>query len=277
VSVKTLGRQLGFEVATSKRNLARLTDARNAITIFGDPHGAVYLNGTKIDTSGRIEPMGDTLYLAPGIVSDIEAALQRGRRTPPPPAPAPRRESCGTVVMDAGHGGKDPGAVAAGGLREKDVNLPVTLDIAERLRTAGVKVVLTRRSDRFVELDDRVAITNQTRPDLFVSIHADSSASRLTRGYTVFYPRRHGPGSASHRAGLCIQRRLDRVDPRGRGLKHHPTVNLRVLEKTRYPALLVELGFLSNRDEAALLESISYQSRLAGAISEGILEYLENK
>ena len=92
------------------------------------------------------------------------------------------------VVVDAGHGGKDPGAMGRGGLREKDVNLDVARRLALYLEDHGVDVVMTRRSDVYVPLEDRTAIANRVNPDLFVSIHANSDNLRSLQGAMFLYP-----------------------------------------------------------------------------------------
>jgi len=111
--------------------------------------------------------------------------------TPAPAPPTPRsdaRRRPFKVVLDPGHGGKDPGAIGRGGLREKDVNLDVSRQLALYLEERGVDVVLTRRSDVFVPLEDRTAIANRVKPDLFVSIHANADALRNLQGAMLLYP-----------------------------------------------------------------------------------------
>ena len=91
------------------------------------------------------------------------------------------------VVLDAGHGGHDEGAAGLSGLLEKDLVLDVTLKLAERLRGAGVRVVMTRSADRFLSLEERTAVANDARADLFVSIHANASRSRTPRGIETYF------------------------------------------------------------------------------------------
>jgi len=90
------------------------------------------------------------------------------------------------VVLDPGHGGRDPGAIACNGLFEEDVVLPVALEVRRRLLERGVKVVMTRSDDRFVELDRRAEIADAAGADLFVSIHADWAPSRLANGHIAY-------------------------------------------------------------------------------------------
>ncbi|MBS3820800.1 MAG: N-acetylmuramoyl-L-alanine amidase, partial [Phycisphaerae bacterium] len=200
----------------------------------------------------------------------------------PPPRPTPKpdplsgRRWLGTVVLDAGHGGKDPGAMGAGGDREADIVLGVTREAATMLQHRGIKVLLTRDDDTFVELDDRVSFAGRHRPDLFVSIHVDAAGNTQARGYTVYVPRRAAEDSPSEQAGERIARGLERVVAVSRGVRRHAK-NLRVLEKTSVPAVLVELGFITNAGECRLLLRREYQARLAGALVGGIEAWLKQR
>lgn len=92
------------------------------------------------------------------------------------------------VVIDAGHGGKDPGAISASGLQEKQINLDMAKRVGNYLKARGVTIIFTRTTDTFVELDNRVAITNRAKPDLFVSIHANADNRKDLRGASTYYP-----------------------------------------------------------------------------------------
>ncbi|MFW5914839.1 MAG: N-acetylmuramoyl-L-alanine amidase, partial [Planctomycetota bacterium] len=161
------------------------------------------------------------------------------------PARKSRSDLDGRVVIDAGHGGKDPGAISPNGLREKDINLAVANEVARLLRRDGMDVIRVRDGDTFVELNERAEIANRNEADLFVSIHADSSTNAGARGYTV-YVSRQAPRNA-HRAAESVLSSMGRTGMENRGVR---TADYRVLVKTRCPAVLVELGFLSNRKEA---------------------------
>ena len=102
-----------------------------------------------------------------------------------------------TVVLDPGHGGRDPGATGLGGLREKDVNLRLSLILAKKLRAEGFKVVLTRKDDRYLDLVERTVIAESKHADLFISIHANASRRKGTRGIETYYlDENHGPRGA---------------------------------------------------------------------------------
>ena len=129
---------------------------------------------------------------------------------------------------------------------------------------------MTRTDDYFVELEDRAAIANNIDADLFVSIHADSFPKNTRRGFTVYIA--NGASSSSRRAANAIARSMS-----GTGLNSFgvDTANYHVLTDTRGPAVLVELGYLSNRSEAALLRSTSFQDRLAQTVADGISYYFD--
>ncbi len=272
LSLPDLAHALGMKVLRSNDSLARLSDERRSVTIYRPP-GGVYVNGRPLDDVEGVVVYESHLYVSRRVAKTIRATLQSSPPTPPPIA-APSTKS--VVVLDAGHGGRDPGAVAQSGRREKDIVLAVAMLTAERLRAQGVRVVLTRATDVFVPLDDRAALANRTRPVLFVSIHADASKNRSARGPTVFVPRHDGKASSSHRAGEAIAAALANVASHSRGVRTHEK-NLRVLETTTCPAVLVELGFLTHPAEVALLRQPSYQAKLAGALSEGILHFLSRR
>ena len=174
----------------------------------------------------------------------------------------------GTVVIDPGHGGKDPGARSILGFYEKTVNLSVALEVARLLEQKGLRVKMTRTNDYFVELEDRAAIANDLNADLFVSIHSDSFPKSSRRGYTIYVAR--VASSSSRRAANAIARSMSGTGLNSFGVQ---TAGYHVLTGTRGPAVLVELGYLSNRREAALLRSTSFQNRLAQAVADGICDY----
>ena len=177
----------------------------------------------------------------------------------------------GTIVIDPGHGGKDPGAQIPG-VNEKTINLAVSRAIAKKLSLRGVTVILTRNSDIAVELADRPA--SGARADLFVSIHSDSNPSSAKVGHSVLLPRSGNP--RARLAGQYIDRRMIAAGSPTYTMRTD-TRNLLVLREARCPAVLVELGYLTNRTEASRLVTAAYQEQLAIAIANGIIDYLVNK
>jgi N-acetylmuramoyl-L-alanine amidase len=169
------------------------------------------------------------------------------------------------IVIDPGHGGKDPGAVGPSGLKEAHVNLQVALKVAEKLRKAGVEVKLTRTNDVFVDLQPRCDIANSFNADYFVSIHCNAAGTPQAHGTETYCYKFGGKGEVLAKA---IQAELIAVTGRAdRGVK---TANYYVLRRTNMPAALIELAFISNLEEERLLASVDYQEKCALAIAKGI-------
>ncbi len=218
-----------------------------------------------------------------------------------------------TIIIDPGHGGKDPGAVGRRGLKEKDV----TLDIARRLkrnldRDGRLKVYLTRTRDQFLPLRKRSSFANQKKGDLFISIHANAAYSRRISGFETFYlceavddtaravaarensvlrlessknPQSMGSDlevilwelkytefrTQSRELAQLVQKNLDRrFKMRNRGVKTAPFY---VLRKVDMPSVLVEVGFISNLGDEAMLASKSHREKMAQALAESIISY----
>lgn len=170
------------------------------------------------------------------------------------------------VCIDPGHGGKDPGATTKTGIDEKDIALTVALKVGALL--TGYEIVYTRTEDVYVGLSERALIANQAKADLFVSIHCNSAPSASANGMEVYVHTTRS--AASTRAAHAI---YDRLLPasglRGRGVKAN---DYAVLRETVMPAVLVELGFVSNDGDRAKLISEDWQNRAAEAITSGIME-----
>lgn len=203
------------------------------------------------------------------------------------------REAVGgwpTVVVDAGHGGHDKGAVR-NGLLEKDLALDTALRLERKLRSRGFPVVMTRRDDRFVELTERSAVANRIPRAIFVSVHFNDNASAVGDGVETFYASAKtppaGPGwslvgwlkqkpepppadngfSLARAVQSAVVAELGAVD---RGVKQ---AGFAVVRLTRCPAVLVEGGFINNPARARAIARPEYRERLAGAIAAGITAF----
>jgi N-acetylmuramoyl-L-alanine amidase len=250
----------------------------------------IYVNNNYIAPLGKTKKIEGILNVRASMENEIRGKLtMQAAEKPPIPAeaaPSPKQpvapqqqvtknpwELTGrTIVIDPGHGGKDPGTASAKGFEEKSVNLDVAQQIAQILRDKGHRVIMTRDSDEFIELDERAAVANRVKADIFVSIHADSSAKSSTNGFTV-YVGRSGSWSSSKLAD-AIDNRMAQTGISSNGTKK---ADYRVLTHTRCPAVLVELGYMSNRWEAKQLNNNDMQRRLAQAVAEGITDYLKHK
>jgi N-acetylmuramoyl-L-alanine amidase len=246
------------------------------------------------------------------LVLEFQAApLQARAATPAPQQPAAPEPGPLIVVIDPGHGGADNGAVGPGGTTEKDV----TLSVARKLRaliqnSLGFQVFLTRERDQELSLDERTAIANNYKADLFVSIHANSSRARAAVGSEVYFlsyqasddeSRRvalvegaavvpnSGPSSGSDLALIlwdmaqaehleessALAARIEEelalaTGNEARGVKQAP---FRVLVGAAMPAVLVEVAFISNPEEEKQLASDAYQSRVAVALSRAVSRF----
>ena len=224
-----------------------------------------------------------------------------------PPALAQQSIGIRTVAIDPGHGGDDTGALGANGAKEKDL----TLAIARRAKAAiearlGIRVLLTRDDDRNVPIDERAAIANNNKSDLLISLHASASLRPSTAGAAIFCAEfdkntaqaaaaggtdrvpafgggsrdielvlwdlaqtRHLDQSTTF-AGLLEQQLHDRIPLVERAVDHAP---LRVLESANMPAVLIEMGYLTNADQEKLLIGDAFQNTLVQALYDAILKY----
>jgi N-acetylmuramoyl-L-alanine amidase len=291
--------RLGMKIDKSTSAVARLSTSAHGsrVTIYSEPDGRVLFNDTEIARSINIFPDGDELLIPYKIEKEIReklrfsgepafAAAKRDARNaamPPRPAPmsryqkpAPKWISSGQlVVIDAGHGGKDPGAIGSNGTREKDVVLDIAMVVAAKLRDKGHNVKMTRAGDVFIPLDGRVEIAEQADPAIFVSIHADAAENRSADGMTIYVPKRGDDSNMSLRAGKLVEGQATAVVDNMKGVRKH-SVNLRVLEKTSCPAMLVEVGFVSNPEEEDKLNNSTYRRKIADSIAVGLDKYLKS-
>ncbi|AHF08086.1 cell wall-binding repeat-containing protein [Desulfitobacterium metallireducens] len=185
-----------------------------------------------------------------------------------------------TIIVDPGHGGPDTGAIGPSGTYEKNNTLPVGLDLADLLRSSGANVILTRSSDvspaggDYTEINDlkaRVNMANQNKADLYVSIHNDSFSNPDAGGTTTYYSVDSPVASQSSALGADIQQEV--VKKLGLYNRNVKSANFYVIKNTSMPAVLVELGFISNPTEEKLLSSADFQKKAAEGIYSGILAY----
>ena len=176
----------------------------------------------------------------------------------------------GLIYIDAGHGGRDPGAVA-NGIQEKDVVLPISLDLGRALQSMGYSVYYTRTNDVEVDLEPRVTSAESVNADLFVSIHANSLASRNTgvNGVETYHAR--GSTVGKELAEYVQSQIIANTGASDRSVK---AAGFYVIARTSMPAILVETGFVTNPTEAANLNNPSYQKRMAEAIASGIDQFM---
>ena len=180
-----------------------------------------------------------------------------------------RKNNDKVVVLDPGHGGIDYGAIRSG-INEKDINTSVSLKTAAILRSNGYKVYMTRDEDKTVSLEDRVVFAEEIKPDIFVSIHVNSSQGTSATGIETHYYHDY-----SIPLGKLVQNSMKKyINSPDRGLLKS---KFYVINHTTMPAILVEIGFISNEGERAELVSESRQQATAKAIAEGIMNYYKEQ
>lgn len=180
------------------------------------------------------------------------------------------------VVIDAGHGGDDPGKVGINNALEKDINLQIAEKVKTHLEENGIEVVMTREEDvmedtKLEDMKKRVNLINEVKPAITVSIHQNSYSDSSIKGAQVFY---YADSEIGKEAATLMQEELRKIDSENtRQIKDNN--NFYMLKKTEVPTIIVECGFLSNAEEAEKLVSDEYQEEMAQAICAGILKWLE--
>jgi N-acetylmuramoyl-L-alanine amidase len=267
------------------------------------------VDGRALHLSLPVDISGGKLMVPAQFKSEVIDALFRAEALPKPGYTALFKLR--KVVIDAGHGGKDPGAVGRSGLREKDVNLDIARKLGELLKAQGVQVVFTRSNDRFIPLPVRAQIANSAQADVFISIHSNANRTRSLNGFEIYYIRpqiddaRRAMNTARSVAppvgGASLASRspavkailwdlaytfdrgesfeMARAICRSMGGKTDARIigvkgaNFEVLRGARMPAVLIETGFLSNAQEERMLKSASYRQKVAEAVIEGLDDY----
>jgi N-acetylmuramoyl-L-alanine amidase len=176
------------------------------------------------------------------------------------------------IVIDPGHGGVDPGACGGQGIREKDVVLDVAMRLKDLLEEAGAAVVFTRTDDSFIGLYERSFMANDVMADLFISIHANFNPDSSVHGIEVY----HSPDqkNADEYASCVLNELVKSTGLKGLGVK---TAHFVVIRETQMPSILVELGFLSNFQEEATLNSSEFKDKAAAGILHGIMDYCQSQ
>ena len=174
----------------------------------------------------------------------------------------------GVIVIDAGHGGKDPGTIGINGSYEKDINLQISKKIAKKLKRKGYQVISTRDKDEYIKNIERVRLANSKMGDIFISIHCNSVENNSSvSGAQVLYRTNN-----SEMAQIMIDSIITETGAEDKGIVERR--DLIVLNQTNMPAMIIECGFLSNEREEALLLTDKYQNKLVDSIIEGLEAHL---
>lgn len=280
VNLEAWASRLGFTLRDLQSGKLRLYDTNNSLT-FQPNERLANVNGANIWLAFPVREYLSTLHASKlDLVNYIEPIFLPQAKKP--------HNTVKRVVLDPGHGGKDPGAMA-NGLVEKHLTLDVAMRTAQILVQNGLEVLLTRKDDRFVELDERSRLAREVRADLFISIHFNAAEQPTVRGVEVYAMPVPGAPSTAGRAIITtrflgnrfdawntilayaiLQELIHRLDTTDRGLRR---ARFQVLRNLTMPAILVEGGFLSSPMDAKALRSTTYRAALAKAIAEGVLRY----
>ncbi|RKQ33456.1 N-acetylmuramoyl-L-alanine amidase [Oceanobacillus halophilus] len=172
------------------------------------------------------------------------------------------------IVVDPGHGGNDPGAIGLGGIFEKDLILSTAKQVVQHLRNAGATVIITRSGDYYVSLEERSQISNSFNTDAFVSIHFNAFPILKTQGISTYYLSPNGKQLAN-----SIQSQLfNTVNLENRGIRQEDYF---VLRSTEAPAVLMELGFITNPYDLNVIQTTDYRDKVGQAITNGLIEFFE--
>jgi N-acetylmuramoyl-L-alanine amidase len=254
--------------------LAKAIDAEPALAIEVPDSNAQTTDASGESMSGAVATISDEPLTDPAQQPSQEQTVTSGNdqeETVEPNSLIP------TIILDAGHGGSDPGAIGPTGAKEKDANLSMVQIIAQMLQNDGYRVILTRSDDTFVSLDQRVAIANSASADLFVSIHCNASDSRGISGTSVYYYTGTEVGAeltaARKNLAEILHRELqNRVALTDRGIH---VENFYVIKNTLMPSILVETAYISNPGEEVLINDPAFQNKVAQAVSTGVQEFLQ--
>lgn len=267
----------------------------------------ILLNGQAITMEHPVEYKDGLAYIPAESAAYISEKIFE---LPKKPVLPPKRRTINIVVIDPGHGGKDPGAIGRFGTREKNVALDISRRLKRHLEENGLKVYLTRDKDVFIPLYKRAKIAESKNADLFISVHANASRHRRAKGFEVYYlseatddnaralaaaenaslefeegsiGRDKSPITTVWHMKLQESRRQskdlaysicnitsDSLRMRNRGVKG---ARFAVLKGATMPAVLVEAGFLTNRREESKLKRTSFRDKIAGAVSRSIVRY----
>jgi len=186
------------------------------------------------------------------------------------------------VMLDPGHGGYDPGAITSQGIYEKSINLQIAQKVKEMLKPSGIEVFLTREEDidyvpngvegrnvkKQIDLNHRIDSSNEAKADVFVSLHVNATATGQNSGAETFY---HYKAESGKRLAVLIQQELIKIP--GMNRRSAKPGDFYVIKNTSMPAVIVEVGYLSNPKEQKKLQQSWYQEQLSRAIAKGIANY----
>ena len=281
INLDTTIRTAGAQKNTSNSNDWRRWKIGNYTVEAQDKKPYVTIDGTRVYTGRAVSVANGKIFIQQ---RDWEKHLR--------PIVAPARTnvpSAKKIVIDAGHGGKDPGKINTRGMREKTYALDIARRLQRTLTARGYNVIMTRSRDEFLELSERAERANAVGADVFVSLHFNAAGSTSARGIETFMLTPVGeasfaaknvktdadPGNAKDAWNLLLAYKVhsalvNKIDAENRGVK---CMNLAVLRPLKCPGILVECGFFTNASEAALIATTNRREQIAQGIADGISAY----
>jgi len=217
---------------------------------------------------------GETGWIASWLTTDGSSSEEATAEDSAPTVEAAQTQSSSsgslsghTIVIDPGHGGKDPGAIGLNNIYEKDVVTSTADYVVQQLEEAGANVIMTRNGDHFVSLDERARISNSYNTDAFISLHYDSFSAVPVSGVTTYY----NSDSDASLASSLNSTLSSTVSLPSRGTQQ---AGYKVLENTNAPSVLIELGYITNPHDVTVVQTGDYQSSVARAITNGLINHL---
>lgn len=246
------------EQPTTTSNIVKRVDAGNRFEVI-----AIENDWYKIKLAS-----GESAYVANWVVTADQAKANKNSTEKIAEKPNRKKDTLNglTIVLDAGHGGNDHGTTGKRGTDEKDITLLTAELLKSKLQSAGAKVIMTRESDVYVGLKNRVSISNSSNADAFISIHYDATLDSSVSGVTTYYTK-----SSQKELAQYVQKGIMRkVNLRDRGAQPG---NYYVLRENEHNSILIELGFLSNPSEERKVTTDYYREQATLGIYQGIVNY----
>ncbi len=307
INLVNKAKESGFTLYWDSLSQAGLLEKNGHQLSFSLDKEIIVLDSVLLKISDAPQLKDNQLYVTQKFYDDAAAFLNQKSENP---------FKVGAILIDAGHGGKDPGAVGPRGTREKDINLSIALQLEKVFKKdKNYKVILTRDDDTFVELVERANIANQNKADLFISVHCNANLNRNASGFEVYFLSENASNKASFSAAILENSVIeleDKNDTKKTALQNmlwsmvvneyinesselasfvsqESTGRLKipnrgvkqdvfyVLRGTQMPAILVETAYISNYTEESKLNTSSFQKAIADSIYEGVKKYYARK
>ena len=265
-----------FRLHNPERFVIDLQDQRGlSSAVVPQPDNFDHLKAIRVGApdptknTGRLvlDLAGENVAVIPGDTTNVnEVSFVIGEAADPVAGLSPPPGS--VLVLDAGHGGSDPGA-QRGFIKEKELTLAIAQKTRAKLAESGIRVIMTRSDDTFVSLQDRVTITNTTKPDMFLSVHINSlESTNDIHGIETYYQ----TDMSKALAQSIHESLVTELDAPNRNIRK---AKFYVVNRAEVPAVLAEVGFISNKAERDKLASEDYQEKIAGALAKGAILYLK--